>query len=48
MKIEIAKELGIWEDVQRFGWGALSNATCGKVGGILNSRLKKQDFAQGK
>lgn len=43
MKIEIAKELGIWEDVERYGWGALSNATCGRVGGILHSRLKNQE-----
>lgn len=39
--MEIAKELGIWEQVEREGWQSLSNATCGRVGGIMRKRLQK-------
>lgn len=40
LKIEIAKELGIWEQVEREGWDSLSNAVCGRVGGIMSRRLR--------
>ncbi|NLX89059.1 MAG: small, acid-soluble spore protein, alpha/beta type [Syntrophomonadaceae bacterium] len=40
LKIEIAKELGIWEQVQNEGWESLSNAVCGKVGGLMSKRLR--------
>jgi len=43
MKIEIAKEIGVWEEVQRDGWGSLSNAVCGKIGGLVSSRLRNKD-----
>ncbi|MGI6468020.1 MAG: small, acid-soluble spore protein, alpha/beta type [Syntrophomonadaceae bacterium] len=38
--MEIAKELGIWEQVQNEGWESLSNAVCGKVGGLMSKRLR--------
>ncbi|MGI6434741.1 MAG: small, acid-soluble spore protein, alpha/beta type [Syntrophomonadaceae bacterium] len=40
LKIEIAKEIGIWEQVQSQGWESLSNAVCGKVGGLMSKRLR--------
>jgi hypothetical protein len=40
LKIEIAKEMGIWEQVQNEGWESLSNAVCGKVGGLMSKRLR--------
>lgn len=40
LKIEIAKEIGIWEQIEENGWESLSNATCGRVGGIMKQRLK--------
>lgn len=40
LKIEIAKELGIWEQVERDGWESLSNEACGRVGGIMSKRLR--------
>ncbi|WP_276623961.1 small, acid-soluble spore protein, alpha/beta type [Syntrophomonas wolfei] len=40
LKIEIAKELGIWEQVEKEGWDSLSNATCGRVGGLMSKRLR--------
>ena len=41
MKIEIAKELGLWEQIEREGWASLTNEACGRVGGIMNKRLKQ-------
>ncbi|MDD2510352.1 MAG: small, acid-soluble spore protein, alpha/beta type [Syntrophomonas sp.] len=41
LKIEIAKELGIWEQVEKEGWDSLSNATCGRVGGLMSKRLRE-------
>lgn len=41
LKIEIARELGIWDRVEKDGWGSLSNAECGRVGGIMRKRLKE-------
>lgn len=40
LKMEIAKELGVWDQVEREGWNSLSNAICGKVGGIMSRRLR--------
>lgn len=42
IKIEVARELGIWDLVQTQGWGALSNKTCGQVGGLVAKRLKER------
>ncbi len=40
MKIETAKELGLWEKIENEGWESLTNAECGRVGGIMNRKLK--------
>ncbi|MGI5922075.1 MAG: small, acid-soluble spore protein, alpha/beta type [Syntrophomonadaceae bacterium] len=42
MKMEIARELGIWEQVEKEGWESLTNAMCGRVGGIMSKRLREQ------
>ena len=39
LKLEIARELGILEQVENEGWDSLSNAMCGKVGGLMSKRL---------
>lgn len=41
LKTEIAKELGLWEQIESEGWGSLTNEACGRVGGIMNKRLKQ-------
>lgn len=41
MKLEIAKELGIYERVERDGWAGLSAQEAGLVGGIMSHRLRK-------
>lgn len=40
MKMEIAKELGLWEQIESQGWGSLTNEACGRIGGLMNKRLK--------
>ncbi|MBO8158895.1 small, acid-soluble spore protein, alpha/beta type [Thermosyntropha sp.] len=41
LKVEIAKELGLWEQIEREGWDSLSNAACGRIGGIMSKRLRQ-------
>jgi small acid-soluble spore protein F (minor alpha/beta-type SASP) len=41
LKLEIARELGILEQVENEGWDSLSNAMCGKVGGLMSKRLRQ-------
>ncbi|PKM75798.1 MAG: small, acid-soluble spore protein, alpha/beta type [Firmicutes bacterium HGW-Firmicutes-15] len=48
LKMEIAKELGIWEQVESDGWESLTNAACGRVGGIMRKRLQEQRLKQEK
>lgn len=40
LKMEIAKELGLADKVLKYGWGGLSSAESGRIGGILARRLK--------
>lgn len=42
LKMEIAKEIGIWEKVEKEGWQSLTNAECGRVGGIMKRKLQAQ------
>ncbi len=38
-KIEIAKELGLWEKVEAGGWAGLTAEESGRLGGILSKRF---------
>lgn len=40
LKLEIATELGLSAKVASEGWGGLTAAETGRVGGILNKRLR--------
>lgn len=40
MKYEIAKELGLADKIAENGWKSLTSRESGKIGGILNKRLK--------
>jgi len=42
LKMEIAKELGLWEQIEKEGWESLSNAACGRVGGITSKRMREK------
>ncbi|NLI91899.1 MAG: small, acid-soluble spore protein, alpha/beta type [Peptococcaceae bacterium] len=41
LKLEIASELGIVEQIKDKGWQSLSPRISGKIGGKLSQRLKK-------
>ena len=38
-KIEIAKEIGLWEKVEQEGWAGLTASESGRLGGILSKRF---------
>ncbi len=40
LKYEIAKELGLWEKIQKHGWGELTAEESGRIGGIMARRNK--------
>ncbi len=41
VKYEIAKELGLFEQVMEQGWGSLTAQETGRIGGILARRRRK-------
>lgn len=44
IKMETARELGLWEQIEREGWESLSNADCGRVGGIMRRKMKENQL----
>ncbi len=40
LKLEIAKELGLLEKVQKEGWKSLSAKETGRIGGLISKRRK--------
>lgn len=47
LKLQIAEELGLAEKVRVQGWGMLTAAESGRLGGILNRRLREQGLVIG-
>lgn len=41
LKLEIASELGLTEKIAAAGWGELTATESGRLGGILNRRLRE-------
>lgn len=41
LKLEIAAELGLSDKVKQEGWGGLTSAESGRIGGIITQRAKK-------
>jgi hypothetical protein len=42
MKIEIAAELGLLYKLQHEGWGGLSAAETGRIGGLLGKKINRE------
>ncbi len=42
MKLEIAAELGLLDQVRKEGWGSLSAKDTGRIGGLLAMRRKER------
>lgn len=47
LKLEIAAELGLADKVASEGWGMLTAAETGRLGGILNKRLRENNLSIG-
>ena len=45
LKMEIAAELGLAERVLAEGWGGLSTAESGRVGGLMTKRIRETNGA---
>lgn len=43
LKYEIAKELGLFDQVLREGWGSLSAKETGRIGGIMTRKRKAME-----
>jgi small acid-soluble spore protein F (minor alpha/beta-type SASP) len=43
-KIEIAKELGLWEKVKQIGWAGLTTAETGQIGGYMTRKLRQNNL----
>lgn len=41
LKLEIAKELGLYEKIMEHGWKSLSPKETGRIGGILSRKKKR-------
>lgn len=41
MKMEIAKELGLVDKVEKMGWGGLTAKETGRIGGLMTAKKKK-------
>ncbi|MCY6370569.1 small, acid-soluble spore protein, alpha/beta type [Clostridium ganghwense] len=41
MKYEIAKELGLNEKVDKFGWSGLTAEETGRIGGVMTKRKRE-------
>lgn len=42
LKYEIAKELGLAEKINKYGWGELTAQESGRIGGLMTKRMKSQ------
>ncbi|MHB8126416.1 MAG: small, acid-soluble spore protein, alpha/beta type [Desulfitobacteriaceae bacterium] len=43
LKMEIAAELGLLEQVQTKGWHTLTAKDAGRIGGLMNQRRKRKE-----
>lgn len=42
LKYEIAKELGLEEKINKYGWGELTAEESGRIGGLMTKRMKSR------
>jgi hypothetical protein len=47
LKLEVVAELGLAEKVSSEGWGNLTARETGRIGGMLNKRLKDRNMIVG-
>ncbi|WP_313345281.1 small, acid-soluble spore protein, alpha/beta type [Sedimentibacter sp.] len=42
MKLEIAKEIGLMDKVEKLGWGGLTAKETGRIGGLMTAKKKQR------
>jgi small acid-soluble spore protein F (minor alpha/beta-type SASP) len=42
MKYEIAQDIGLSDKIGKAGWGSLTSAEAGRIGGLLSGKNKKK------
>lgn len=47
LKLQVAEDLGLGEKVRQQGWAMLTAAESGRVGGVLNRKLKEMGLVIG-
>ena len=43
LKIEVAKELGLFDKAKQLGWDKLTAQETGKIGALVKKRLKRKN-----
>jgi hypothetical protein len=43
LKLEIAKEIGLMERLEKLGWGGLTAKETGRIGGLMTAKKKKRE-----
>lgn len=44
LKIEIAKELGLWDKIEKWGWAELTAEESGRIGGLMTRQMRKKQL----
>ena len=42
LKVEIAKELGLWDKIEKWGWAELTAEESGRIGGLMTRQMRKK------
>ena len=43
MKCEVAKEIGLWDKIEKLGWKSLTSRESGRLGGEIAKRKRKKE-----
>ncbi len=43
LKLEMAKELGLFEKVKKYGWKSLTSKESGRIGGKISAKIRAEN-----
>jgi len=43
LKFEVARELGLWEKIEKYGWAELTAEESGRIGGIMTRTMRSKN-----
>lgn len=46
LKLELAQQLGYGEKIRQLGWGELTSAESGRLGGLVNGYIRRHHWNQ--